>query len=175
MQGGNGYLYIRGAFHNNVSGFSGFGFRRKLAHTKTQQDTDKVSKNNGCTVFSRDLISCTHQQNWRQFCFIIYPVFVLLPNYLGKLLKKLLRHCSLGGTDTAHRVAQSGRRRNVSTSFKIIMSVYFSCRSRGHWLQLTQKFWFQRQYYLARIHTTIYVVTAYITVSRIYASDFIIS
>ena len=35
----------------NVQVFS--GFRRKLAHTKTQQRTDKSSKHTGCTVFTR--------------------------------------------------------------------------------------------------------------------------
>ena len=35
---------IQGSFHNNFPGFSGFGFRRKLAHTKTQQGTDKASE-----------------------------------------------------------------------------------------------------------------------------------
>ena len=38
---------IRGAFHDNFLGFSGSGFRRKLAHTKTQEDMDKASKHNG--------------------------------------------------------------------------------------------------------------------------------
>ena len=41
---------IRGAFHDNFQGVSGFGFRRKLASTKTQQGTDKASKHNGRTV-----------------------------------------------------------------------------------------------------------------------------
>ena len=62
---------IQGAFHNNFPGFSGFGFRRKLARTKTQQGTDKASEHNGCTIFSWTLFFCTHQQKWRQLCFII--------------------------------------------------------------------------------------------------------
>ena len=41
-------LCIRGAFHNNFPGFSGFGLCRKLARTKTQQGTEKASKNNRC-------------------------------------------------------------------------------------------------------------------------------
>ena len=53
---------IRGAFHDNFPGFSGFGFRRKLASTKTQQGTDKASEHNGHTVFSRAWVFCTHQQ-----------------------------------------------------------------------------------------------------------------
>ena len=40
-------------------------------------------------------------------------------------MKKLLRYRPLGGADDTHRVAQSGRRLIVSTSFKIIMSVNF--------------------------------------------------
>ena len=36
---------IRGAFHDNFPGFSGFGFRRKLARTKTQQGTQTKRAN----------------------------------------------------------------------------------------------------------------------------------
>ena len=37
-------LIIRGAFRDNFHGFSGFGFCKKLAQTKTQQGTDKASE-----------------------------------------------------------------------------------------------------------------------------------
>ena len=54
---------IRGAFHDNFPGFSGFGFRRKLARTKTQQGTDKASEQ-----YFRGLWSCLRadQQEWCQ-------------------------------------------------------------------------------------------------------------
>ena len=52
--------YIRGAFHDQFPGFSGFGFCRKLARTKTQQGTHKASEHNGRTVFSRDLVLLMH-------------------------------------------------------------------------------------------------------------------
>ena len=57
---------VRGAFHDNFPGFSGFGFRRKLARTKTQQGIDKVSKHNRFAVFLRALVFRTHQQKWHQ-------------------------------------------------------------------------------------------------------------
>ena len=41
---------IRGALYKTITGFSGFGFCRKLALTKTQQGTDKASEPNGRTV-----------------------------------------------------------------------------------------------------------------------------
>ena len=40
-----GHAVIRGAFHDNFPGFSGFGFRRKLARTKTQQGTQTKRAN----------------------------------------------------------------------------------------------------------------------------------
>ena len=76
---------IRGAFHDNFPGFLCFGFRRKIARTKTQQGTDKASKHNGRTLFSRALVFCTHQQKWRQLSFILYPLFILLPHNLCQL------------------------------------------------------------------------------------------
>ena len=77
--------YIRGSFHDNFPVFSGFGFCRKLVRTKNQQGTEKASKNNGRTVFSRALIFHMHQQKWHQICFIIYPIFILLPQNLHQI------------------------------------------------------------------------------------------
>ena len=48
--------YLQGEFQNIFPGFSGFGFYRKLARTKTQQGTDKANENKRCAVFSRDLV-----------------------------------------------------------------------------------------------------------------------
>ena len=72
------HYQIREAFHNNFPRISAFGFRRKLAGMKTQQGIEKVNEHNGCTVFLRSLVFLTHQQKWRQLCFITYPLFVLL-------------------------------------------------------------------------------------------------
>ena len=77
---------IQGVFHDNFPGFSGFGFCRKLVRTKNKQGTYKVSKHNVCTVFLLALVFRTHQQNWRQIYFIVYPLFVLLPHNLRQLL-----------------------------------------------------------------------------------------
>ena len=84
-------ICIRGTFHDNFPGFSGFKFCRKLAGTKPQQGTDKASKHNRFTVFSRTLVFWTHQQKWRQFfSFIVYPLYHNLchiefsPRYTGK-------------------------------------------------------------------------------------------
>ena len=52
-----GCWLIRGVFHYKFPGFSGFGFWRKIAHTKTQQGTDKASEHNGCAVLSQALVS----------------------------------------------------------------------------------------------------------------------
>ena len=76
---------IRGAFHDKFPGFSGSEFCRKLVRTKTQQGIDKVSKHNRFAVFLRALVFRTHQQKWRQLCFIIYPLLVLLPHNLRQL------------------------------------------------------------------------------------------
>ena len=76
---------IQVAFHNNFPRFLDFGFRRKLTCTKTQQVTDKASRHNGCAVFLRDLVFRTYQQKWCQLCFIIYPLFILLPHNLRQL------------------------------------------------------------------------------------------
>ena len=76
---------IRGVFQDNFPGFSGFGFRRKLARTKTQQGTDNVSEHNGCTVFFQALLFCTHQQKWNKLCFISDNLFVLLPDNIRQL------------------------------------------------------------------------------------------
>ena len=43
--------HIQGAFDNNFPGFSSFGFRRKLARTKTQKGTDKASEHNRRKAF----------------------------------------------------------------------------------------------------------------------------
>ena len=51
-----GYQFIRGAFHDKFPRFLGFGFFRKLAHTKNQQGTYKTSKHNGRTVFFSALV-----------------------------------------------------------------------------------------------------------------------
>ena len=53
--------------------------------TKNQQGTDKAIKHNGCKLFSRALVFRKHQQKWCQLCFIIYPLFVLLPHHLRQL------------------------------------------------------------------------------------------
>ena len=76
---------IRGAFYDSFPGFLGSGFRKKLPHTKTQQGTDKAIKHNGYTVFLWDLVLRNHQQKWRTICFIIYPLFILLPHNLRQL------------------------------------------------------------------------------------------
>ena len=65
--------------------FSVFVFCRKLVRTKTQQGTKKVSEHNRRAVFSRVLIFRTHQQKWRHLCFILYPLFILLPHNLRQL------------------------------------------------------------------------------------------
>ena len=61
-----------------------FGFHRKLAHTKTQQSTDKASKHNARTVFSRFLVllMCVSTEVVWTSSFILYPQFILLPYYL---------------------------------------------------------------------------------------------
>ena len=76
------FLHICAEFHDNFPGFLGFGFCRKLARTKTQQGTDKARKHNQRTEFLCDLIFCMHQHKLRQLCFILYPLFVLLPHNL---------------------------------------------------------------------------------------------
>ena len=48
--------------------------------TKNQHGTDKPSKHNEYTIFSRDLVFLSHKQNWRQLCFIVYPPLILLPH-----------------------------------------------------------------------------------------------
>ena len=55
------------------------GFHRKRACTKPQQITDKQSENNGCTLFMR--IS----SGGVKLGFILYPLFILLPQYLHQL------------------------------------------------------------------------------------------
>ena len=45
------HKHIRGAFHDNFPGFSGFGFCRKLTCMKTQPETEKARKNNGCVEY----------------------------------------------------------------------------------------------------------------------------
>ena len=54
-----GSYHIQGAFHNNFPGFSGLGFRRKLARIKTQQGKDKASEHNGRAVISHALVLLT--------------------------------------------------------------------------------------------------------------------
>ena len=68
---------IQGAFHDNSPGSSGFGFCRTFMRTKTKQGTEKASKHNRRTVFSRDLVFCTHQQKWRQLCFLLSFILFL--------------------------------------------------------------------------------------------------
>ena len=72
---------IRGAFHDNFPGLSGFGFRRKSARTKTQQGTEKSIKHNGSILFSRYLVFHMHQQKWIQLWFILYTLFILIPRH----------------------------------------------------------------------------------------------
>ena len=64
-------------------GFSGFGFRRKLVCTKTQQGIDKASKHNERTVLSRALLLRTHQQEWfqRAFFYHLYSSSPFVPAY----------------------------------------------------------------------------------------------
>ena len=64
---------IWGEFHDNFLEFSGFGLRRKLAFTKTKQDTDKESKYNGYSAIYWNLVLCMHQQKWRQLT-LLYPL-----------------------------------------------------------------------------------------------------
>ena len=80
-------MYIRGAFHNNFPGFSGFGFRRKLARTKTQQGTYKASEYNRHTLFFA-LFDLSHSSTEvaSSFFYPFYPLFVLLPHNLHQLL-----------------------------------------------------------------------------------------
>ena len=42
---------IGGAFRDNFTGLSSFGFCRNLSRTKTQQGTDEVSKHSRYTLF----------------------------------------------------------------------------------------------------------------------------
>ena len=54
-----------------------FGFCRKLVRTKTQQGTDKASKHNGRTVFSRFWYCLRlHQQEWCQLCLIVFILYL---------------------------------------------------------------------------------------------------
>ena len=48
---------ILGALQNNLYGFSGCEFFRKLVRTKNQQSTNKASIYGGCTLFLWDLAS----------------------------------------------------------------------------------------------------------------------
>ena len=72
------YLCIQGVFHNNLPGFSGFRFRRKLARTKNQQGTDTVIKHNGRRVISHSLVLLTRASTGvvSTSYYIIYPLFV---------------------------------------------------------------------------------------------------
>ena len=84
----NGYVYcdIQPPVNDKCPSF--FGFHRKLAHTKPQQSTDKASKHNGRTVFSRVLVLLT--RSWTgvasTLSYCLYPLFVLLPHNLHQLL-----------------------------------------------------------------------------------------
>ena len=64
-----------------------FWFLRKVARTKTQKSTNKVSEHNGRTLFSRVLALITRAWTGEvsTSSFSFYPLFVLLPHYLGQL------------------------------------------------------------------------------------------
>ena len=66
---------------SRVSDFS----RNSRAQKLNKAQTDKVSEHNRRAVFSRVLIFHTHQQKWRHLCFILYPLFILLPHNLRQL------------------------------------------------------------------------------------------
>ena len=62
--------HIRGAFHNDLPGSSGFVFHRNIARTKNIQVADKAIKHNGRTVLSlyqQGVVSSTSY-------FIVYPL-----------------------------------------------------------------------------------------------------
>ena len=73
---------IPGAVRSNVSVFL---ISRNLALTKTEQGTDKASKQTQCTVFLRDFFPQAHQKEWCQLCLIIYHIFVLFPHNLDQI------------------------------------------------------------------------------------------
>ena len=56
-------------------------FFRKLARMKTWQITYKASEHNIMCVH----YFCAYQQDMSNFSFILYPLFILLPNYLRQV------------------------------------------------------------------------------------------
>ena len=77
----------------------------------------------------------------------------MVSNYLKT--KKLLHHRPLGGVYVAHRVAQSGRRLIVSTSFKIIMSVYFHAAPAATDFRRLKRYGFTRDI-ISRVSTVLF-------------------
>ena len=70
-------------------------------------------------------------------------------------MKQLLHHRPLGGADAARRVAQSGRRLIISTSFKIIMSVYFHAAPAATDLSRLKRSGFTRDI-ISRVSTVLF-------------------
>ena len=81
----SGY-YIQPSVNNKCPGFF-FRFRRKLARTKTQQSTDKVSEHNGRTVFSWALIFLTRSSTGvvSTSPYHLSSIFITLPHNLHQL------------------------------------------------------------------------------------------
>ena len=80
-------VHIGGEFHDNFPGFLGFEFCRKLAITKTQQGTDKASKHNRSTLFTRDLVLLMRASTGVVSTLSIHLsyIFITLPHNLHQL------------------------------------------------------------------------------------------
>ena len=94
---------IRGAFHHNFPGFSGLGFHRKLARTKTQQGTYKASKHNRSIVFSRVL---TGSDVINFFFYHLSSLFILLTS---PFCAQLTFFASASATNTVRHPLGLGR------------------------------------------------------------------
>ena len=78
---------IRGAFLDNLPGFSGFLFCTKLARIKTQQGTQTKKSNIRGVHYFLGIWSClcVHQQEWCQLLLMVYPLYILFPHNLCQL------------------------------------------------------------------------------------------
>ena len=94
------YHNIQGEFHDNLPGFLGFGFLRKLAPTKTQQVTDKSSKHNGHTAWFTGI-----NREWCQLRIILFILLSFCANYhLFRLPMVVSRRCFCHGPPLKYRV-----------------------------------------------------------------------